>query len=59
MIISVQALMKVSVSVICNMGLKSISHIPGEASDDIGKLLSCGKNDLMLRVDIELSLLVV
>lgn len=59
MINSVQALRWVSVSVIYNMGIKSFTHIPGEASDDIDMLRSYCKNDLMLRVYIELSLLVV
>lgn len=32
------------------MGIKSFTHMPGEASDDIDMLCSCCKNDLMLRV---------
>lgn len=59
MINSFQALRWVSVSVIYNMCIKSFTNIPGEASDDIDMLCSCCKNDLMLRVYIELSLLVV
>lgn len=47
---SVQALRLVMVSVIYKMGIKSFSHIPGEASDDIGMLLSCGRDDLVLQV---------
>ena len=47
---SVQALRLVIVSIIYEMGIVSFSHILGEASDDIGMLLSCGRDDHVLQV---------
>lgn len=47
---SVQASRLVIVSIIHKMGIKSFSHILGEASDDIGMLLSCGRDDHVLQV---------